>query len=206
MSADEPGDDALFLAERRVGRPRSVEADEAILQATIAEFADCGYEGLRVEAVAERAGVAKSTIYRRYPGKSDLVHAALLCAQSEEPVAPQTASLADDMFVMAVTLRDKFASHEVGRLIPTIVDAASRHPEFAAAHHEFIAERRRGGLGRLRRAIDAGELPPDTDEHLLMDMVSAPIFYRTYVSGAPLDDDTLRELIARALRAHGVAE
>jgi len=199
---------ALSMAEgsglpRAAGRPRSVEADEAILNATIEVFAERGYEGLRVEAVAERAGVAKSTIYRRYPGKSDLVTAALMQAQSQEMACPHTESLADDMLVTARQLRDKFASHDVGRLIPTIVDAASRHPEFAAAHQEFIAERRRGGLERLAAAIQDGDLPADTDVQLLMDSVSAPIFYRTYVSGASLDDDVLRELIRRALRAYG---
>lgn len=187
---------------RSVGRPRSAEADTAILAATIEEFAVSGYEGLRVEAIAERAGVAKSTIYRRYPNKNDLLQAALWQAQSTEPPIPCTESLEDDLFVVACRLRDKFASDDVGRLIPTIVDAASRHPEFATAHRAFVAERRRGGLERLRTAISQGELSADTDVEMFMDMVGGAIFYRSYVSGTSLDDDTLRRLIRSTLEAH----
>jgi AcrR family transcriptional regulator len=58
------------LEARRPGRPRSTQADEAILVAAIEIFAEVGFEGLTVEGVAARAGVGKATIYRRYPGKS----------------------------------------------------------------------------------------------------------------------------------------
>lgn len=194
--------DAAHAPARSAGRPRSAEADAAILAATIEEFGEHGYEGLSVEAIAERAGVAKSTIYRRFPNKNDLLQAALWQAQSTEPPVPCTESLEDDLFVAACRLRDKFASDDVGRLIPTILDAAARHPQLAAAHREYITERRRGGLERLRAAISQHELPVGTDVDLFMDMVGGTVFYRSYVSGATLDDETLRELIRRTLHAH----
>lgn len=185
--------------ERPLGRPRSAAADEAILSATVDEFAALGYEGLRVEAVAARAGVAKSTIYRRYPSKSDLVAAALLQAPSAAPTPAYTSSLVDDLVGLARYLRDKYTSSEVGRLIPSIVEAAARHPEFAVIHQRFLTERRRGGVARLRAAVDEGRLPADSDVQLLMDVVAAPIFYRSFVSGQPLDDGTLRRLIELAV-------
>ena len=184
---------------RRVGRPRSSAADAAILDAALELFASSGYEGLRVEHVAEVAGVAKTTVYRRYPNKGELLHAALEHAQSPEPPAPYTESLAEDLFQMARRLRDKFASPGLGRLIPTMVDASARHPEFAAAHHRFLAERRRYGLERIRLAMTQGELPADTDPELVLDLVGATVFYRTFVTGSPLDDDTLREAVRLAL-------
>ena len=67
---------AAGVEARRPGRPRSVEADEAILAAAFAVFAECGFDGMTVEGVAARAGVGKGTIYRRYPGKLDLIIAA----------------------------------------------------------------------------------------------------------------------------------
>jgi AcrR family transcriptional regulator len=193
-STPEPDADAP-----RVGRPRSSAADAAILDAALELFAASGYEGLRVEHVAELAGVAKTTVYRRYPNKGELLHAALEHAQSPEPPAPYTDSLAEDLFQMARRLRDKFASPGLGRLIPTMVDASARHPEFAAAHHRFLAERRRDGLERIRLAISCGELPATTDPELVLDLVGATVFYRTFVTGAPLDDDTLREAVHLAL-------
>jgi AcrR family transcriptional regulator len=185
--------------ERALGRPRSAAADEAILRATVDEFAERGYEGLRVENVAERAGVAKSTIYRRYPSKSDLVAAALLQAPSDAPTPSYTGALVEDLLGLVRHLRDKYASTEVGRLIPSIVEAAARHPEFAVIHQRFLSERRRGGVARLQAAVDEGRLPADSDVQLLMDMVAAPIFYRSFVSGMTLDDATLRALVERAV-------
>ena len=61
------------------GRPRSPEADQAIVDAALVVFAEAGYEGLTIEAVAARAGVGKATVYRRYPGKAELVFHAASC-------------------------------------------------------------------------------------------------------------------------------
>ena len=188
---------------RPVGRPRSQDADEAILRAVLDVFAESGYEGLTVETVAERAGVAKTTIYRRYPNKGELLHAALHRTESPEPLAAPTDSLAEDLVRMARRLRDKFGSPGVGSLIPTLVDASQRHPEFAAAHHRFLEERRRAGTERIRLAIREGELPADVDPDLVLDLVVATIFYRTFVTGAPLDDEVLREVVRLALTGAG---
>ena len=80
---------------RRPGRPRSTEADEAILEAAVDLFAECGFDGLTVEGVAARANVGKATIYRRYPCKVDLVIAASRCfALDDETWRPIPATLA----------------------------------------------------------------------------------------------------------------
>lgn len=187
---------------RPVGRPRSTEADDAIRAATIEVFAEFGYEGMKVETVAARAGVAKSTLYRRFPCKTDLVQHALSTAADELP-CPHTESLADDLVSLVTELREKFASQPVGRLAAVMVEASARHPELRAAHQRFIAQRRRRGLGRLAAAIDEGDLPADTDTELLMDSLGGVVFYRSFVSGGALDDEILRSLIERTLAAHG---
>ncbi|MHB1138429.1 MAG: TetR/AcrR family transcriptional regulator [Microthrixaceae bacterium] len=188
---------------RRVGRPRSPDADEAILRAVLDVFAESGYEGLSVETVAERAGVAKTTIYRRYPNKGELVLAALHHTESPEPPAPHTESLEEDLFRLARRLRDKFGTPGVGSLIPTLVDASLRHPEFAAAHRRFLDERRRHGTDRIRVAIREGELDERVDPDVLLDLVVATVFYRTFVTGAPLDDTILREVVRLAVAGAG---
>jgi len=185
-------------APGQVGRPRSAEADEAIRNATIAEFAERGYDGLRIEAVAERAGVAKTTLYRRFPCKADLVQHAL-SKHSEEVACPHSDSLEDDLFKLAVRLRDKFARDTLGRAIPALLDAAARHDDLRVIHRRFMAERRSSGLRRIGAAIDDGELPGDADSEMMLDQLSATVFFRSFVWKGDLGEEELRRLVARVL-------
>jgi AcrR family transcriptional regulator len=184
------------------GRPRSPEADEAIVAAAVDLFAQHGYEGLSIEAVAERAGVARSTVYRRYPGKFELVLAALGSpAHEDEAPAPDTGSLAGDLVALAGQLRDRFRSEHLGRTIIALVAAAAIQPELSHAHQAFVAQRRQRGLALVERGVARGELPAGTDADLLVDLVVGTVFYRSFVSLGPLDDATLTELVDRALTA-----
>src|SRR5215831_11164328 len=89
----------------RPGRPRSPAADEAILDATVDLLAEQGFLGLSIEAVAARAGVAKTTIYRRWPTKDDLLMDAIACLKHAHP-EPQGESLRDDLIDMISRMRD----------------------------------------------------------------------------------------------------
>ncbi len=189
------------VAPRRAGRPRSVQADDAIRTATIEVFAESGYEGLRVESVAERAGVAKSTLYRRFPSKDDLVRHAL-ATTDDELSCPHSTSIEDDLVTLLRRLRDKFASDTMGRAVPALVVAASRHPELRELHRRALVERRRAGIRRIEEAIDNGELAADSDASLLMDQLGGVVFYRSFVSGADLSDETLRELVTRTMEGN----
>lgn len=185
------------------GRPRSSQADAAILHATIELFADLGYEALTIEAVAEAAGVAKSTVYRRYPGKIDLIVAAigeLNTTISPAPeVLPDTGNIEDDAVALLMALRDKFASETKSRVIAALTAATARNPELAAAHATFIAGRRAYGMGLITRAVERGELPSSTDPEIIVDLLSATVYYRSFVSYGPLDDATIRAIVRAAL-------
>ena len=89
------------VAERRPGRPRSVAADEAILDAATDAFIELGWDGLTIEGVAARAGVGKTTIYRRYPCRLDLLLAAAERLAEEKGAAPDTGSLRGDLLGLA---------------------------------------------------------------------------------------------------------
>ena len=84
-------------AQTRRGRPRSEQADRAILDAALELFADAGFDGLTVEGVAARAGVGKATIYRRYPCKVDLVMASARFLTQVEAPQPDTGRVEDDL-------------------------------------------------------------------------------------------------------------
>ncbi len=186
----------------RLGRPRSSEADQAILDATVALFADRGYEGLTIEAVAEQAGVAKSTIYRRYTDKADLLLAAVECSTDGESASPDTGSLADDLYLIAQHLRRVLTTTDAGKTLPATIAAMARHPALAEAHQAFLSRRRQAALAAVERGIARGDVAEHTDPDLLVDMVAGPIFYRTFVRRTEVDDLTLRELVDAVVASH----
>jgi AcrR family transcriptional regulator len=194
-------DAPLVLPERRPGRPRSLAADEAILDAAIETFIECGWDGLTIEGVAARAGVGKTTIYRRYPGRMDLLVAAADRLAEEKDAAPDTGTLRGDLVALVDAYLGMLASTRAGRAIPAMVAAAARNPEVASAYREFIAQRRREAAEPIERAIRRGELAIDTDVGLVLDLLVAPLFYRSFVSLVPTDAAYRDDLVDAVLRA-----
>ncbi|MGH9026618.1 MAG: TetR/AcrR family transcriptional regulator [Acidimicrobiia bacterium] len=172
---------------RAPGRPRSRAADAAILDATVDLYADLGFEGLSVNAVASRAGVSKATIYRRFPSKVDLVLAAATRAADREHGDVDTGNVRDDLRGHVNALVRLLTKTEIGRCVPTMVADKTRNTELAAAHNRFSARRRGRVVEAVRRGRERGELRPDTDADLVADLVVGPVFYRHLVSGGRID-------------------
>lgn len=194
----------LAVEVRRPGRPRSAEADASILAAAVEIFAETGLDGLTVEGVAARAGVGKATIYRRYPGKVELVVAATRhFTQVGEP-APDTGSTAGDLRVLVDGLIAMLTTSPLGRALPILVAARSRVPELEAAYAEIVADKRARIAEVIRRGIERGDLAADTvDPELAIDWVVAPVFYRYLITNAPLDDAFASAAVIATLRAFG---
>lgn len=195
----EPGGGVAGACGPRPGRPRSAAADQAILDATIDLFADLGFEGVSIEAVAERAGVAKSTVYRRYPTKIDLIMASWQGCGPDLEAPIDTGAIDSDLLAAAHRLRSVFTESRKGKAVPAALSAAARFPEFAEAHHAFLGERRAPILATVTGAVARGELRADTDPELLIDLVTGPIFYRAFNSGGTLTDDDLVAIVTHAL-------
>jgi AcrR family transcriptional regulator len=168
------------------------------VEAVLDVFAAGGYDGLTIEAVAERAGVARSTVYRRYPAKDELLAGALEHLASVEPLDPDTGSVEGDLLEIARGLR-RLLRGRIGRTVPAALTAAARQPVVARDHRRLVALRRQPALAAVRRGVERGELDVDTDPDLLVDLVSGPVFYRHFLSGGPLDDAVLRELVRCAV-------
>ncbi len=190
----------LTDAERRPGRPRSTEADEAILDAAIDAFIECGWDGLTIEGVAARAGVGKTTIYRRYPSRLELLLAAAERLAQEKNAVADTGTLRGDLIALVENFLGMLTMSRTGRAIPVMVAATARHPELATAYAAFIAERRAESGQPIERAIRRGELPIDVDGSLALDLLVAPIFYRAFVSREPVDDAYVTNLVDAVLR------
>jgi AcrR family transcriptional regulator len=179
----------------RAGRPRSAAADDAILDAATELFCEVGYDGLSVEAVAARAGVGKTTIYRRYDTKLDLVMAALRCVAKDAMKAPETGSLRTDLLALAEGYHRMLTSTTAGRAIPMTLAAKAQNPEMAAAHDEFVQGRRRVAVTVIDAGIARGELPAGIDATLIADALTGALFMRVFVTGQPVDAAYREQLI-----------
>ncbi len=186
---------------RPPGRPRSAEADEAILDATLELFADAGLEGLTVEGVATRAGVGKATVYRRYPGKLELVVASLRAAADAASPPPDTGTIRSDLRELVDTLIGRLTRTAVGRAMPMLVAEAARVPELAAEHQAIVREKRGRVRAVVERAAARGDLREGVDADLVVDACVGPVFYRFLVTRAPLDARFVSAHVESVLRA-----
>ncbi len=168
---------------------RSEQVVRRVLDAAIVELASAGYAGFRMEAVASRAGVNKTTIYRRWPNRAALLTA--LVSRMRVPLRkrplPDTGQLESDL-VAALTRRFTFGRKSEGRAWARLL--AERHnPEVEAIIGDAVDERRDQWRSMVTRAIDRGDVPPGTDAQLLLDFVRAIVDSRG--SSGPLDSEWL---------------
>jgi AcrR family transcriptional regulator len=193
------------VAERPIGRPRDARSDRAILDATLELIAEVGVEEFRTEDVAARARVGKGAIYRRYRSKDDLVTAAVAALVSEEIAIPDTGSTRGDLLVLMREAVELYCGSLAGRLIPNLVGAMAQKPELARAVRErFLAGRRAALAAVLQRGVERGDLRPDLDVELALDVLGGPLFYRLLITGGPLDEqlaDGVADLIVRGFAA-----
>ena len=200
MTTPGVGDDpSRAAAVGQSGRPRSALADAAIREAAMETFCEQGYDGLSVEAVATRAGVAKSTIYRRYPAKLDLVMDALGCMSHATIPMHTTGDLRTDLVAFAHGYLAMLTDSYAGRSIPMMIAAKARNPELAAAHNAFVEERRRAISTIIQAGVDRGELPEGTDPTIVADMLAGALFMRVFVTGRGVTDADIDALVDRLL-------
>jgi AcrR family transcriptional regulator len=187
------------LAARPPGRPRSAEADEAILAAALEEYAVHGYDRLTTDSVAARAGVGKATIYRRYGSKLELVTAAMYRSGDDKPY-PDTGSLEQDLRGILEHLHDLVNDPVIGSCLRHMAADSLTAPDLGEVHNGFVAGRRAGTKQVLQRWVDRGELRADTDLDLANDLLTGPVFYRHLMSHMRVDRRFLDGLCAVFLR------
>ena len=174
------------LPERRPGRPRDARADAAIRQATLELLLEVGYRGLAMEAVAARAGVGKTTVYRRFASKRELV-AAQLAGLQEGLELPDTGRLLTDYFALATQATRQETAFEIGRLVPRLVVEAADDPQLLElVRANLVTPRRELLKALLRRGVERGELRADLDLEEAIDMLVGPIVYRVLLSGGDM--------------------
>jgi AcrR family transcriptional regulator len=186
-------------AVRRPGRPRDTRAEHAILTATVDLLSETGYAGVNVEAIAERAGVGKATIYRHWPGKERLVYDALRMLALDH-LDVDTGSLRSDLVHIYGRLAEHVRNSRVGRALAAALAQAMVDPELRMLQREFVHERRAAARAALRRAVGRGEIPAHTDSDLVIDLLGGTVFYRLIVSGDPITPKRVEAAVDVVLR------
>ena len=151
--------------------PRVIRSRTAVISATLDLLAERGITGTTIEAVAERSGVAKTTIYRQWNGQPALVLDAI-GTTLHPPTDPDTGTLRGDLLDLLGGFVDALSTSPAASLMLALIDAAERDPAFAALHHTEAAQRHQVVYTAIARGIDRGELTAGADPAEVLDMVA----------------------------------
>jgi AcrR family transcriptional regulator len=180
---------------RRPGRPRSEQADQAIIEATLDVFAEKGFDGVCVELVAARAGVGKATIYRRWSNKEELLLAAFASLKSPFP-EPEGVSVRDDLLAMVEVMCADKADPRKARRYALLLGEGDKYPRLMARYKESVVQPRRDAMRAvIRRGVETGELRPDTDDEIAMLQLTGAIMAQEKSPDGTLDGDFAARLV-----------
>ena len=174
---------------RPPGRPRSERARRAILRAANELLEGEGFAAVTVEAIAERAGVSKATVYRWWPNRAAVVMDGFLSTVSSEVPFPHTGHAREDIRIHMRRLAEAF-SGKIGRTVAALIAEGQSDPELAEAlRSRWLSVRRAEAREILELGIERGELREDLDLEVAVDVLYGPIYYRMLVGHAPLEGD-----------------
>jgi AcrR family transcriptional regulator len=181
------------------GRPRDMKAQKAILRATRQMLGKVGYTRLTVEGVAAKSGAGKATIYRWWPTKGDLVLEAA-GADIEIGVVPDTGDTREDLRIAIEQLITTFSKRLAGIVIFAAISNLDDDPAMAATFRDkYVYPWRKSAGEAIRRGIDRGDLPADTDAQFLLDVIVGTVLQRTVVIRAPKTEGLSQNILGLVL-------
>lgn len=176
---------------RKRGRPRSESADAAILDATVDLLAEQGFLALTIEAVAARAGVAKTTVYRRWPTKDDLVMDAVGCIKGP-PAEPPGESVRADLLWMLTRMRDGWFKGRFGRLMGRLAADGIERPDLYRQGRDRYVNPRHVVMRRIiQRGVEEGSIRSDVDPEWVITLLAAPVISMALTHQDALSDRQL---------------
>jgi AcrR family transcriptional regulator len=191
------------------GRPRSQEADRAILTATVELLADRGLSAMSIEEVAARAGVGKTTIYRRWPSKGLLALDAFVASFREEQPPNDTGTLRGDLLAALRAWVRAVTQTPMGPMLTSLIAEAQHDPELRGAWRDRVLEPLRVQHRiMLDRAIERGEIPASVDRDVVLDLFFGAAEHRLLLGHLPMTDTfigTVVDVILAGIRPAGSA-
>src|SRR5450631_2280852 len=164
---------------------RGDRARARVLAAALDQLAEQGSAGFTMEAIARRAGASKATLYRHWSSASALLVDAMATTFQPFP-SPGTGDLRGDLVALLTLQADLLEGDRFPRLLAAVVDLAERDPDLAHLHADLTAGRRRPALEALRDGQHRGQIPAEADLEVLVDLLTAPFFYRRFIAHRPI--------------------
>ncbi len=188
---------------RRAGRPRSMQAERAIISATLELFAESGAEGLCIEKVATKAGVGKATIYRRWAGKEDLLLDAIAAMKWPLP-EPKGESVREDLAALLDAMGREWGDPRRTRQFALLLGEGAAYPRLLERYVETVVEPRREVVRTvLRRGVATGELREETNIEAAVDMLTGAVLARPKASRDRADRGYARRVVDELLTGLG---
>ncbi|THD50081.1 MAG: TetR/AcrR family transcriptional regulator [Bradyrhizobium sp.] len=187
-------------AKRDIEAPdqRVVRSRRTILDATTQLLSERGLSGATVDEISRRSGVAKTTIYRHWPTRIDLLRDA--CSKLGTPLeAPDAGNFEGDAIALTSKLARMLRSAQWTSVLPSIIDAAEREPDIADMYSRLQQGYSAPFEAIIRRALRKGELPANTDAATLIAALTGPLFYRRWFSREPLTDAFAKRIVRLAI-------
>jgi AcrR family transcriptional regulator len=184
----------------RPGRPRSERSRAAVLRATSELIDEVGLRAMTTDEIAGRSGVSKATIYKWWPNKYAVAVEAFLSEMTLESADPDTGSAHEDL---RLTLRGvtRFYRGRSGRAYAQLIGEAQFDPQIGAElRHHLIGPRRQLIRAIWDRGVARGELRPEIDPEVAIDLVFGPVMYRLVAGHGPLDDRSADRIADAAMR------
>jgi AcrR family transcriptional regulator len=185
---------------------RTARTAQAVFAAAVVELSARPYAEISIESIAARAGVHKTTVYRRWGSKEELIRQALLGAAAARIQVADTGSFASDVRMLARSVQAILSAPEGAAITRALIVGALSSPEIAELMDQFWAARLAAIGVIVDRAIGRGQLAAGTDAAALMHMIAAPLYYDLLVSREPVtaQDAELSASAALAAAAAGV--
>ncbi len=180
------------------------EITTALRRALLEELAAVGYGRLSIEAVARRAGVAKTAVYRRWHSKLEMVLEVVAEVAGQSLTPSDTGSLRGDLELVLRVISRALAHPLASQIVPDLLAEAARNPKIAETLQLALRSAQTDVAAQLiGRAVERGELPTDTDPDLVVDLIVGPLYWRLAVARRPLSPTRMSRLVtatAAALR------
>jgi AcrR family transcriptional regulator len=182
--------------------PRIARTREVVFAAAIEIVAERGFAGASIEAIAQRAGVARSTIYRNWPTRTDLLLEAVGSEVGQiESLA--VGNLRADLVAIVTRLADLLTSERMGSVVASIILEVRHDPELEELRQRFLASRRSALDGVIGEAVARGDLPANTDLQRAGDELAAQVLFQTLVLRADFDGLRVEDHVDRWLERYG---
>ncbi|MGE3288391.1 MAG: TetR/AcrR family transcriptional regulator [Pseudonocardia sp.] len=181
------------VARRTGGRSARVRA--AVLAAAIDELTEYGFAGMSTARIAERAGVNRTTVHRRWPDLENLVEDALLASAEAAVPIPDTGNVREDLRLLLREIAGLVDGDRARRRIRALVADAARSPAIGAVVGRVWTGRFERGVEVVTRAVDRGELRADVAPATILAAFTGPLYVRLLITDERIDDHFVDEVI-----------